>query len=228
MSSFNLKKQSKSAVSLNLVTESKFKPSGYSKDHQLWMKAQSFEGKSGQLIQLPCPKKGVDQVVLIVEDMQKTKMPFAYIWTLGALPQRLPKGDYVLQADLPKDMVELLVLGWALGAYQFSDFKTKKEYGAHLIMPKNCDAQKIQDMAASISLTRDLINRPANDLMPSDLWKKVKEIGKLLPKAAELNRYYSYCRNTCQQPMDYLSDQSDLSPEYIRMCADINRKKTYG
>lgn len=178
MSSFNLKKQSKSAVSLNLVTESKFKPSGYSKDHQLWMKAQSFEGKSGQLIQLPCPKKGVDQVVLIVEDMQKTKMPFAYIWTLGALPQRLPKGDYVLQADLPKDMVELLVLGWALGAYQFSDFKTKKEYGAHLIMPKNCDAQKIQDMAASISLTRDLINRPANDLMPSDLWKKVKEIGK--------------------------------------------------
>ena len=53
------------------------------------------------------------------------------------------------------------------------------------------------------------------------LGKKAKEIGKLLPKAAELNRYYSYCRNTCQQPMDYLSDQSDLSPEYIRLCADI-------
>jgi DNA helicase-2/ATP-dependent DNA helicase PcrA len=53
------------------------------------------------------------------------------------------------------------------------------------------------------------------------LGKKDKEIGKLVPKAAELNRYYSYCRNTCREPIDYLSHHSDLSQEYIRLCSDM-------
>jgi DNA helicase-2/ATP-dependent DNA helicase PcrA len=53
------------------------------------------------------------------------------------------------------------------------------------------------------------------------LGKKGKEIGKLVPKAAELNRYYSYCRNTCQEPIDYLSHHSDLSQEYITLCSDM-------
>ena len=53
------------------------------------------------------------------------------------------------------------------------------------------------------------------------LGKKGKEISKLLPKAAELIRYYSYCRNTCQKPIDYLSQHSDVSPEYTRLCSDM-------
>ena len=53
------------------------------------------------------------------------------------------------------------------------------------------------------------------------LGKKYKEISKLLPRAAELNRYYSYCRNTCLEPLDYLSHHSDLSQEYIRLCSDM-------
>jgi DNA helicase-2/ATP-dependent DNA helicase PcrA len=53
------------------------------------------------------------------------------------------------------------------------------------------------------------------------LGKQSREIGKLFPKAAELNRYYSYCRNTCQKPLDYLSRHSDLSPEYIHLCSDM-------
>jgi DNA helicase-2/ATP-dependent DNA helicase PcrA len=53
------------------------------------------------------------------------------------------------------------------------------------------------------------------------LGKKVKQIGKLVPKAAELIRYYSYCRNTCQKPLDYLSRHSDLSQEYIELCSDM-------
>jgi DNA helicase-2/ATP-dependent DNA helicase PcrA len=53
------------------------------------------------------------------------------------------------------------------------------------------------------------------------LGKKDKEIGKRVPKAAELNRYYSYCRNTCREPIDYLSRHSDLSQEYIGLCSDM-------
>ena len=53
------------------------------------------------------------------------------------------------------------------------------------------------------------------------LGRKGKDIGKLVPKAAELIRYYSYCRNTCREPIEYLSQHSDLSQEYIEMCAEM-------
>ena len=53
------------------------------------------------------------------------------------------------------------------------------------------------------------------------LGKKNKFIKKLVPKAAELIRYYSYCRNTCQEPIEYLSHHSDLSREYIELCSEM-------
>lgn len=55
----------------------------------------------------------------------------------------------------------------------------------------------------------------------SRLGKQEKEIGKLLPRAAELIKYYSYCRNTCQEPLDYLNHHSDLSQEFIDLCSDM-------
>ena len=50
---------------------------------------------------------------------------------------------------------------------------------------------------------------------------KKKKISKLLPKSAQLIRYYSYCRNTCQEPIAYLSHHSDLSQEHIELCSDL-------
>ena len=53
------------------------------------------------------------------------------------------------------------------------------------------------------------------------LGKQGKEIGKLIPRAAELIRNYSYCRNACREPIDYLSQHSEMSQEYIRLCSDM-------
>jgi len=53
------------------------------------------------------------------------------------------------------------------------------------------------------------------------LGKKSKEISKLVPRAAELIRNYSYCRNTCREPIDYLSQHSEMSEQYIRLCSDM-------
>ena len=53
------------------------------------------------------------------------------------------------------------------------------------------------------------------------LGKKGKKTSKLLPRAAELVRYYSYCRNTCQEPVDYLGRHSDLSQDYIELCSNM-------
>jgi DNA helicase-2/ATP-dependent DNA helicase PcrA len=54
------------------------------------------------------------------------------------------------------------------------------------------------------------------------LSKKEKNFRKLLPNAAELVRYYSYCRNTCQNPTEYLRQHTDISESYIKLCIDMS------
>ena len=52
-------------------------------------------------------------------------------WALAALPQALPEGDYALEQEHldPGDAA----LGWALGAYAFDRYKTKKASAARLL-----------------------------------------------------------------------------------------------
>ena len=44
---------------------------------------------------------------------------------------------------------------------------------------------------------------------------------KGFPKTRELLSYYSYSRNTCQSPADYLGAQTDLEPETIENCCTL-------
>jgi DNA helicase-2/ATP-dependent DNA helicase PcrA len=51
--------------------------------------------------------------------------------------------------------------------------------------------------------------------------KKDKELNKEFPKAAELIKLLSYSRNTCQNPKDYLDDNSELDESFIAICSKI-------
>jgi DNA helicase II / ATP-dependent DNA helicase PcrA len=44
---------------------------------------------------------------------------------------------------------------------------------------------------------------------------------KELPKVEQLITYYSYSRNTCQNPYDYLVAQTDMPPQQIARCVDV-------
>jgi DNA helicase-2/ATP-dependent DNA helicase PcrA len=48
-----------------------------------------------------------------------------------------------------------------------------------------------------------------------------KKLGTLVPRAAELIRYYSYCRNTCQEPTEYLHRYSDMGERFIKLAVDM-------
>lgn len=54
--------------------------------------------------------------------------------------------------------------------------------------------------------------------------KREKEFNKEFPRPAELIRYYSYSRNTCQDPTAYLVSNTDLNDQIIEMCATIFRQ----
>jgi DNA helicase II / ATP-dependent DNA helicase PcrA len=64
----------------------------------------------------------------------------------------------------------------------------------------------VDDQQALMSLVRSRM-----------LGREGKKLGILVPRAAELIRYYSYCRNTCQKPAEYLHRYSDMSEKYIQL-----------
>ena len=51
--------------------------------------------------------------------------------------------------------------------------------------------------------------------------KKDKDINREFPRVSELVKYYSYSRNTCQNPRTYLDENTDMNDQYIQMCCNI-------
>lgn len=51
--------------------------------------------------------------------------------------------------------------------------------------------------------------------------KRENKLNKEFPRPAELIRYYSYSRNTCQNPKAYLSSNTELSDTFIEICSRI-------
>jgi len=51
--------------------------------------------------------------------------------------------------------------------------------------------------------------------------KYEKDLNKEFPKSSALIRYYSYSRNTCQDPKQYLYNNTDLDGQFIEICCKI-------
>ena len=100
-------------------------------------------------------------------------------WATGSLAKSLPKGRYRLAevvglaAPFLDGFATCAALAWVLGAYQFTRYRkdnaTVTDKLAHLAWPKDCDRALVARTAAAASLTRDLINTPAADMLPDAL-----------------------------------------------------------
>ena len=51
--------------------------------------------------------------------------------------------------------------------------------------------------------------------------KQEKELDKAFPTPAELVKYYSYSRNTCQEPRAYLVENTHINEQHIEICCQI-------
>ncbi|MEM7079908.1 MAG: leucyl aminopeptidase family protein [Pseudomonadota bacterium] len=121
-----------------------------------WLLRQKFGGKPRQLAWL---ERDSEAVVVVAVDGKDD------LNTLGHLPTQLPEGHYQLTA--PASTVQLT--GWGLGAYQFTRYKDATRAPAQLLLPRDCEADKIINTVNAVQLTRDLINTPAGDMAPSHL-----------------------------------------------------------
>ncbi|HIF09326.1 MAG TPA: leucyl aminopeptidase family protein [Sneathiellales bacterium] len=139
-----------------------------------WLTTNGFAASPGTYCLVPDTTGALARVVVGIDHP-------AGLWDLSALPAQLPAGHYALDVRLSSDRLELVVLGWALGAYRFARYKRtteEDESRAVLEWPVKCDRKAVERAALATGLVRDLATTPASDLGPAELAAAAKTVAK--------------------------------------------------
>ena len=124
--------------------------------------AAGFEPKPGQYLALP-GEGGLSGILFGLENDSDAKDLFLP----GRLPQQLPAGGYRFAND-PHD-ARLAALAFALGAYRFTRYHKSEARKITLDLPQSLDRDDLERVVEAVTLVRDLVNTPANDMGPADL-----------------------------------------------------------
>lgn len=148
---------------------------------QQWLKATGFKADVGSVAILPGPDGAIGLAVVGLGKGDDA-------WAFGNMAKSLPPGIYTLDGVLgcTEKLSPLFptwaAFAWAMGAYNFSRYKktngenTEKPL-AKLVWPTAADRLSVEQSVAAAVLTRDLINTPPADMMPSHLADAVKAVG---------------------------------------------------
>jgi leucyl aminopeptidase len=125
--------------------------------------AAGFEPKAGRHLLLPS-NSGLGGVLFGVDDTDDARSdPFLP----GRLPQILPDGVYRFANEAPDP--RLAALAFALGSYRFTRYRKPDERELKLDLPQSLDRDELVRIVEAVTLARDLINTPANDMGPPEL-----------------------------------------------------------
>jgi len=144
---------------------------GLGKAARAFVKAAGFEAKPGQHLILPGPC-GVGGALFGIERNKAEANPFLP----GLLAGTLPAGTYRF-ANAPHD-ARLAALALALGSYRFSRYRKAPQKLVRLALPEGVDGAGLSRIADAVTLARDLINTPANDMGPAELEAAVRAVAK--------------------------------------------------
>ena len=131
--------------------------------------AAGFAPKAGRHLLQP-GKNGLGGVLFGLEGVEETQDPFLP----GRLPQHLPDGIYRF-ANEPRD-ARLAALGFALGLYRFTRYRKAEARNIALDLPQSIDRDDLERVVEGVTLARDLINTPANDLGPAQLEQAARDL----------------------------------------------------
>jgi leucyl aminopeptidase len=155
-----------SAIPITFVTPSGWPDvrNGLEAPARAFATAAGFEPKAGRSVILPSADGAIAGVLFGLEEADA---PFRDAFLPGSLPQLLPPGTYRF-ANAPQD-VRLAALAFALGAYKFSRYRKADGREIRLVVPDGVDAADLSRMVEAVTLARDLVNTPANDMGPAEL-----------------------------------------------------------
>ena len=137
------------------------------KNDRAYVTAAGFEPKSGRSLILPSGA--------VLSGLESNKYDHN-AFLPGLLPGVLPAGTYRF-ANAPHD-VRLGALAFALGSYRFTRYRKSKDKAVRLVLPDGLDGDDLTRIAEGMTLARDLINTPANNMGPAELEEAARALAK--------------------------------------------------
>jgi leucyl aminopeptidase len=146
---------------------------GLGERERAFIAAAAFELKPGRLLLLPSADSKLGGVLFGIERPGDAVIdPFRP----GQLSGLLPPGSYRF-ANAPHD-ARLAALAFALGAYQFTRYRKEDARNVKLVLPEGADGNDLTRIVEGVTLARDLINTPSNDMGPADLEDAARALAK--------------------------------------------------
>ncbi len=149
---------------------------GFGERERNFALASGFEPKPGKLLLLPSLDGKLAGVLFGLERPGDTVDPFRP----GQLSTLLPPGIYRFN-NSPHN-ARLATLAFAINAYQFTRYRQSETrqiaQQARLVVPDGVDGEDVSRIAEGVTLARDLINTPSNDMGPDELEAAARALAK--------------------------------------------------
>ena len=129
-----------------------------------FVRACGFEPKAGRHLVVPAADGKVAGALFGLENAEE---PVKDLLRPGALSGLLPPGTYRF-ANAPHD-ARLGALAFALNAYRFTRYRKDDARDVRLVLPDGVDGDDLSRIAEGVTLCRDLVNTPSNDMGPEEL-----------------------------------------------------------
>lgn len=144
-----------------------------------WVNNIDFKADANQSCLIPDVDGSVLMVLVGIEENIIDQVGQT-LWCLSSLPKSLPAGQYHLNCDWSaKDKLNACI-GWGLGDYNFDFFKHDfMEQKPQAVL--QVDENQLDDINAFVdafTLVRDMVNTPANHMMPEDMSELAGELAQ--------------------------------------------------
>jgi leucyl aminopeptidase len=140
---------------------------------QVYVRATGYQPKAGRHLIVP---KADGTLAGVLFGMEAADEPVKDLFRPGQLVTLLPPGAYRF-ANAPHD-ARLAALAFALGAYQFTRYRAAEARNVRLVVPEGVDGEDITRIVEGVTLARDLINTPSNDMGPAELEDAARALAK--------------------------------------------------
>ncbi len=140
---------------------------------QVYVRATGYEPKAGRHLIVP---KADGTLAGVLFGIEAADEPVKDLFRPGQLSTLLPPGTYRF-ANAPND-ARLAALAFALNAYQFTRYRKAEARNVRLVVPEGVDGDDLTRIVEGVSLARDLINTPSNDMGPAELEEAARTLAK--------------------------------------------------
>ncbi|MFD1198198.1 leucyl aminopeptidase family protein [Brucella gallinifaecis] len=144
---------------------------GLAPDASAWAKANDFNGEAGRVLILPSKDGTIAGALFGTGEAEQGGQSQLLA---GKLARGLPEGEWHIEGR--PDHAELVTLAFLMGGYNFTRYRKGNDKVIRLAVPDNVDASEVKRIAYAVTLARDLINTPTNDMGPDALEQAARDL----------------------------------------------------